>query len=141
MLLALLASTQLGGSCSEPDAIPLAGVKDTAPPFDYALYCDENGTLVGNRSAVLLVYRAAHLERVYADSQVGHARAQALFAQLEDTLRATGQELARQSLGIACGSLPACVVQWQKLDRGFIPRGAKGACGWETSWRPARPRG
>jgi hypothetical protein len=112
VLLALLASTQLGGSCSEPDAIALEELqKDSTPPFDYALYCDENGTLVGSRSGVLLVYRAAHLERVYADSQAGNARAQALFAQLEATLRVTGQELARQSLGIACGSLPACVVR------------------------------
>jgi hypothetical protein len=126
VLLALLASTQLGGSCSEPDAVPLEELqKDVAPPFDYALYCDENGTLVGSRSGVLLVYRAAHLERVYADSQAGNLRAQALFAQVEVTVRATGQQLARQSLGIACGSLPACVAQWHKLDE-FMPSRGEG---------------
>jgi len=126
VLLALLASTQLGGSCSEPDAVPLEELqKDIPPPFDYALYCDENGTLVGRRSAVLLVYRAEHLERVYADSRAGNSRAQALFGQLEATLRATGQELARQSLGIACGSLPACVAQWHKLDE-FMPSRGEG---------------
>ncbi|HYH98545.1 hypothetical protein [Hyalangium sp.] len=125
-LLVLLASTQLGGSCSEPDAVPLEELqKDITPPFDYALYCDENGTLVGSRSAVLLVYRAAHLERVYADSRAGNSRAQALFEQLEATLRATGQELARKSLGIACGSLPACVAQWHKLDE-FMPSRGEG---------------
>jgi hypothetical protein len=126
VLLALLASTQLGGSCSEPDAVPLEELrKDLPPPFDYALYCDENGTLVGRRSAVLLVYRAEHLERVYADSRAGNSRAQALFGQLEATLRATGQQLARQSLGIACGSLPACVAQWHKLDE-FMPSRGEG---------------
>jgi hypothetical protein len=126
MLLTLLGSMQLGGSCSEPDAIPLEELqKDITPSFDYALYCDENGTLVGNRSAVLLVYRAEHLERVYADSRAGNARAQALVGQLEATLRATGKGLARQSLGIACGSLPACVAQWHKLDE-FMPSRGEG---------------
>ncbi|WP_224371479.1 hypothetical protein [Hyalangium versicolor] len=126
VLLVLLASTQLGGSCSEPDAVPLEELqKDIAPSFDYALYCDERGTLVGKRSAVLLVYRAEHLERVYADSQTGNLRARALFGQLETSLRATGQELARQSLGIVCGSLPACVVQWHKLDE-FMPSRGEG---------------
>jgi hypothetical protein len=126
VLLALLASTQLGGACSEPDAVPLEELrKDVPPPFDYTLYCDESGTLVGRSSAVLLVYRAEHLERVYADSLAGNSRAQALFAQLETTLRATGQELARKSLGIACGSLPACVAQWHKLDE-FMPSSGEG---------------
>jgi hypothetical protein len=126
VLLALLASTQLGGSCSEPDAVPLEELqKDIPPLFDYALYCDENGTLVGRRSAVILVYRAEHLERVYADSRAGNSRAQALFGQLEATLRATGQELARQSQGIVCGSLPACVVQWHRLDE-FMPSRGEG---------------
>ncbi|WP_224366368.1 hypothetical protein [Hyalangium versicolor] len=126
VLLALLAFTQLGGSCSEPDAVPLEELqKDLPPSFDYALYCDEKGTLVGNRSAVLLVHRAEHLEHVYADSRAGNSRAQALLKQLENSLRATGKELARQSLGIACGSLPACVVQWHKLDE-FMPSRGEG---------------
>lgn len=127
VLLVLLSCLQLGGACSEPEAIPLEELqRDRAPPFEYALYCDEKGTLVGQRSAVLLVYRAEHLERVYADSLAGNARAQALFGQLEATLRAAGQQLARQSQGMVCGSLPACVVQWHKLDELMPSRGEGG---------------
>ncbi|WP_224368570.1 hypothetical protein [Hyalangium versicolor] len=48
-----------------------------------------------------------------------------LRTQLENTLRTTGQELARKSLGIACGSMPACVVQWHKLDE-FMPSRGEG---------------
>jgi hypothetical protein len=58
VLLALLASTQLGGSCSEPDAVPLEELqKDIPPPFDYALYCDENGS---SERAWLPFLRARH---------------------------------------------------------------------------------
>src|SRR5689334_10955083 len=104
-LLLVLSSALLGGTCSEPKAVPLEELqKDVAPPFAYSLYCDEDGTLVGNRSAVLLTYRAAHLERVYADSLAGNSRAQALFGQLENTMRVTGTQLAKQSQGIACHS-------------------------------------
>ena len=125
-LLVLLSSLLMGGSCSEPEAVSLEELqKDTAPPFDYSLYCDEQGTLVGDSSAVLLVYRAAHLERVYADSQAGNARARVLFGQLESAVSRTGMELARQALGIACNSLPACVVQWHKLDE-FMPSRGEG---------------
>jgi hypothetical protein len=126
-LLLLLSSALLGGTCSEPEAVPLEELqKDVAPAFAYSLYCDEDGTLVGDRSAVLLVYRAAHLERVYADSRAGHPRAQALFGQLENAVRATGTQLAQQSQGMACHSLPTCVVQWHKLDELMPSRGDGG---------------
>ncbi|WP_157231774.1 hypothetical protein [Hyalangium minutum] len=125
-ILVLLSSVLLGGSCSEPKAVPLEELqKDIAPPFDYSLYCDEDGTLLGDRSAVLLVYRASHLERVYGDALAGNPRAQALFGQLETAVSRTGMEMAKQSLGIACGSLPACVVQWHKLDE-FLPSRGEG---------------
>jgi len=125
-LLVLLSSALLGGTCSESEAVPLEELqRDMAPAFAYSLYCDEGGTLVGERSAVLLVYRAAHLERVYADSRAGNPRAQALFGQLENAMRSTGTQLARQSEGIACHSLPACVVQWHKLDE-FMPSRGEG---------------
>jgi hypothetical protein len=119
ILLLLLSSSILGGTCSE--AVPLEELqKDTAPAFDYALYCDKHGTLTGARSGVLLVHRTEHLERVYADSLDGDPRAQALVRQLEDTLRETGRNLAAAAEGLACSSLPACVVQWNHLDE-FIP--------------------
>jgi hypothetical protein len=125
-LLVLLSFALLGGTCSEPEAVPLKELqRDIALSFAYSLYCDEEGTLVGTCSAVLLVYRAAHLERVYADSLAGNSRAQALFGQLESTVRATGTQLARQSQGIACHSLPACVAQWHKLDE-FMPSRGEG---------------
>jgi hypothetical protein len=115
--LLVLSSGLLGGSCEEHEAVPLEELRrDIAPPFDYGLYCDDHGRLVGERSAVLLVYRAAHLEQVYADSQTGNPRAQALFQQLEEVSRATGARLAEQALGMACQSAPACTVQWRSLD-------------------------
>jgi hypothetical protein len=125
-LLLLLSSALLGGTCSEPEAVPLEELqRDVAPSFDYSLYCDEGGTLVGHRSAVLLVYRAGHLERVYADSLSGHRRAQVLFGQLENAVRLTGVQMARQSQGIACHSLPACVVRWHTLEE-FMPSRGEG---------------
>jgi hypothetical protein len=126
-LLLLLSSSLLGGTCSAPEAVPLEELqKDVTPPFDYSLYCDAHGTLVGERSGVLLSYRAEHLERVYADSLNGNPRAQVLIRQLEDALRAVGLKLAGQARGLVCNSLPACAVQWHKLDE-FIPsRGAGG---------------
>jgi len=125
-LLVLLSSALLGGTCSEPEAVPLEELqRDVAPAFAYALYCDEGGTLVGERSAVLLVYRAEHLERVYADSRAGNPRAQVLFGQLENAMHATGAQLARQSEGVACPSLPACVVQWHNLEE-FMPSRGEG---------------
>jgi hypothetical protein len=125
-LLLLLSSALVGGTCSEPEAIPLEELqRDTAPSFAYSLYSGEDGTLVGHRSAVLLVYRAEHLERVYADSLAGNPRARVLFGQLENAVRLTGTQLARQSQGIACHSLPACVAQWHKLDE-FMPSRGEG---------------
>jgi hypothetical protein len=125
-LLLLVSSALLGSTCSEPEAVPLEELqKDVAPAFAYALYCDEEGTLVGERSAVLLVYRASHLERVYEDSRAGNPRAQVLFGQLENALRATGTQLAQQSEGMACHSLPACVVRWHKLEE-FMPSRGEG---------------
>src|SRR5437868_12804701 len=112
-ILLLLSSALLGGTCSAPEAVPSEELqKEVAPAFAYSLYCDEKGILVGERSAVLLVYRGEHLERVYADSRAGNPRAQALFGQLENAMRVTGAQLAQQSQGIACQSLPTCVVQW-----------------------------
>lgn len=125
--LVLLSTTLVGGSCDEPEAVGLEALRrDVPPPFDYSLYCDAHGKLVGDRSAVLLVHRSEHLERVYADAQAGDARAQALFRQLEATLLRTGAELADRSLGFTCNSLPACVVAWHQLDEFLPSHGAGG---------------
>src|SRR4051794_38906718 len=98
-LLVLLSASLLGGTCSEPEAVPLEELqRDAAPAFDYALYCDAHGPLMGARSAVLLVYRAAPLERVYSDSLAGNPRAQVLFGQLENGIRLSGVKLADKSL-------------------------------------------
>ena len=126
-LLVLLSTPLLGSSCDEPEAVALEELRrDVPPPFDYALYCDAHGKLVGERSAVLLVHRAEHLERVYADAQAGDPRAQTLFRQLEAVLQRTGAELADRSLGFTCNSLPACVVAWHQLDEFMPSRGAGG---------------
>ncbi|WP_224367963.1 hypothetical protein [Hyalangium versicolor] len=126
-VLALLSTTLLGSRCDEHEAVPLEELqRDVPPAFDYALYCDAHGTLVGHRSAVLLVHRAEHLERVYADAQAGDTRAEALFRQLEETLLLTGRDLASEASGITCSSLPACVVQWHKLDEFMPSHGAGG---------------
>lgn len=125
--LVLLSTALVGGSCDEPEAVGLEALRrDVPPPFDYALYCDAHGELVGDRSAVLLVHRTEHLERVYADAQAGDARAQALFRQLEAVLVRTGAELADRSLGFTCNSLPACVVAWHQLDEFLPSHGAGG---------------
>lgn len=126
-LLMLLSTALVGSSCDEPEAVGLEELqRDVPPPFDYALYCDAHGKLVGDRSAVLLVHRAEHLERVYADAQAGAPRAQALFRQLEAVLQRTGTELADRSLGFTRNSLPACVVAWHQLDAFMPSRGAGG---------------
>lgn len=127
VLLALLSTLLLGGSCDEPGAVPVEELRRDVPPaFDYSLYCDTDGRLVGERSAVLLVYRAEHLERVYADARSGNPRAQALFRQLETTLHRTGEALADRALGFTCTSLPACIVAWHHLDEFMPSRGAGG---------------
>ncbi len=100
--------------------------RDEVPAFDYGLYCDATGRLEGDRSAVFLVHRSAHLERVYADAQGGDARALEVVRQLEETLRHTGEAIGDQALGVVCGTLPSCTVQWRHLEE-FIPsRGAGG---------------
>ncbi|MFL5343629.1 MAG: hypothetical protein ACJ8AT_02495 [Hyalangium sp.] len=126
-LLLLLSTALLGSDCGEPGAVPLEELRaDVAPPFDYSLYCDTAGRLEGERSAVLLVHRSEHLERVYADSLAGDARARALFGQLESAIQQSGSVLAQEALGFKCATAPACTVQWSFLDE-FIPsRGAGG---------------
>jgi hypothetical protein len=120
-LLLLLSTALLGGDCGDPEAVPLEELRrDVAPGFDYSLYCDAAGRLVGERSAVLLVHRSEHLERVYADAQKGNAQAAALFGQLEDAVRKSGAVLANEALGFTCATAPACAVQWHFLDE-FIP--------------------
>jgi hypothetical protein len=117
VLWALLSTLLMGGSCDEPEAVPLEELRrDAAPAFDYGLYSDAQGKLVGSRSAVLLVHRAGHLERVYEDAQGGDARAKVLFGQLEDTFQRTGNQLAQRASGLVCNSMPACVVAWHQLE-------------------------
>jgi hypothetical protein len=125
-LMLVLSTGLLGSDCSEPEAVPIEELrKDVAPAFDYGLYSDDDGQLKGERSAVLLVYRAAHLERVYADAQEGNKRAQALVQQLEATFHATGVKVAAMSEGLACPALPACAVKWQFLDE-LVPSRQEG---------------
>ncbi|WP_224363250.1 hypothetical protein [Hyalangium versicolor] len=120
-LLVVLSTALLGSDCGDAEAVPLEELRaDIAPPFDYSLYCDAQGTLVGRKSAVLLVHRTAHLEQVYAASLAGDERAHRLFTQLEDTLRRSGTELADEALGVKCSTAPACALQWQFLDE-LIP--------------------
>jgi hypothetical protein len=110
-----------GGQCGDGEGVSLEVLRqDVAPPFDYALYCDAAGRLTGRNADVLLVHRSEHLERVYADARRGDARAGVLFGQLEAQVRASGQVLADQALGLVCTSLPACTVRWAFLDE-LIP--------------------
>ena len=126
-LLLLLSSALLGSSCDAPRAMDLEELRrDVAPSFQYDLYCDSAGKLVGDNSAVLLVYRSEHLERVYSDAQAGNPRAQALFAQLEQTLHGSGGLLAERATGLVCHSAPACTVQWHFLDELMPSRGPGG---------------
>jgi hypothetical protein len=125
-LLLVLSTVLLGSDCSEPEAVPLEELrKDVAPAFDYGLYSDDKGRLKGERSAVFLVYRSSHLERVYADAQSGNQRAQALVRQLEATFHASGVKAAAMSQGLACPALPACAVKWQFLDE-LVPSRQEG---------------
>jgi len=127
VLVLVALSLVLGGSQCGDEAVPLEALRqDVAPSFDYALYCDARGRLLGPHADVLLVHRAEHLERVYADAQRGDARARALFRQLETQVRASGEKLADQSLGLGCTSLPACTVRWRFLDELMPSRGAGG---------------
>lgn len=111
----------VGARCGDPDAVSLEELRrDVAPAFDYGLYCDESGRLAGERSAVLLVHRSEHLERVYADAGAGDARAQAVVRQLEEAVRRSGEVLGDQAQGVVCGILPSCTVQWKYLEE-LIP--------------------
>lgn len=121
VLLTALSTTLLGSDCGDDEAMSVEELrKDVPPTFDYGLYCDAQGTLVGKPSAVLLVHRSAHLEQVYADAVAGDTRARNLFRQLEDTIRRTGLELADRALGFKCSTAPACAMQWHVLDE-LIP--------------------
>ena len=126
-LMLVLSTCLLGSDCSEPEAISIEELrKDVAPAFDYGLYSGSEGQLKGERSAVLLVYRTAHLEQVYSDAQAGNKRAQALVRQLETTVHATGVKVAAMSEGLACPTLPVCAVKWQFLDELVPSRGEGG---------------
>jgi hypothetical protein len=116
-----------GGRCGEDEGVPLEELRqDVAPPFDYALYCDAQGRLMGESSDVLLVHRSEHLERVYADAQRGEARARVLFGQLEAQAAASGEVVAARASGMVCASLPNCVVRWRFLDELIPSRDAGG---------------
>jgi hypothetical protein len=117
----------LAARCGDSEAVPLEELRrDVAPAFNYGLYCDETGRLVGERSAVLLVHRSAHLERVYADAGAGDARAQRLVGQLEEAVRRAGKALGDQAQGVVCGTLPSCTVQWKYLEDLIPSQGAGG---------------
>ena len=120
-------SLLLAGSRCDEEAVTLEQLRqDVAPPFDYSLYCADQGCLRAKGSDVLLVHRSAHLERVYADAQQGDTRAQKLFGQLETQVAATGEPLADQALGLVCASLPSCTVRWSFLDELIPSRDAGG---------------
>uniref|UniRef100_UPI00286BB0DB hypothetical protein n=1 Tax=Archangium sp. TaxID=1872627 RepID=UPI00286BB0DB len=72
-----------GAGCTEDESYVRALPPVEEPPFDYGLYANAQGLLVGEDSAVLLVRRPSHLERVYEDAQRGEPRARVLFRQLE----------------------------------------------------------
>jgi len=97
--------------CGGPEAVSLEELRqDVAPAFTYGLYCDEAGRLQGERSAVLLVHRSAHLERVYTDDRAGDAQARELVRQLEEAVQRSGEALGDQAQGVVCGTLPSCTV-------------------------------
>lgn len=126
VVLLALSPGLVAARCGDPEAVPLEELRrDVAPAFDYSLYCDETGRLVGERSAVLLVHRAEHLERVYADARAGVERAQGLVRQLEEAVWRSGEALGDQAQGVVCGTLPSCTVQWKYLED-FIPSQGEG---------------
>ncbi|QRK11962.1 hypothetical protein JQX13_19030 [Archangium violaceum] len=88
LVLALVAP---GMGCTEDEPYVRALSPVDEPPFDYELYCDARGRLVGEDSAVLLVRRPSHLERVYTDAQHGEARARALAWRRSATRAATSR--------------------------------------------------
>uniref|UniRef100_UPI00286B289E hypothetical protein n=1 Tax=Archangium sp. TaxID=1872627 RepID=UPI00286B289E len=76
-------------------------------------------------SAVLLVRRPSHLERVYEDAQRGEPRARVLFRQLEDTFVDSGLHIANEVTSPRCLALPlrGCKPDWSFLDRLLPPQG------------------
>jgi hypothetical protein len=116
-----------GSRCEEAEGVSLEELRqDVAPVFDYGLYWEEPGGVKGGRAEVLLVHRAEHLERVYADAQGGEARARALFERLEGQVEASGRVLAAQATSLVCTSHPACTVQWKYLEEVIPSRGEGG---------------
>lgn len=121
LVLLALSPVLVGGRCGGPEAVSLEALReDVAPAFEYGLYSDKTGRLEGERSAVLLVHRSAHLERVYAEARAGNARARELVRQLEEAVERSGEVLGDQAQGVVCGTLPSCTVQWRYLEE-FIP--------------------
>ncbi|WP_407753501.1 hypothetical protein [Archangium sp.] len=119
----LLAVSHAACTEDEPYVRALSSVEE--PAFDYGLYCDTRGTLVGEDSAVLLVRRPSHLERVYADARHGEARAREVFRQLEETFVLIGQQAADAATSVRCLALPlrGCVTDWAFVDRFMTSRG------------------
>jgi len=124
----VLALASPGTACTEdePYVRTLSPVEE--PPFDYGLYANAQGLLVGEDSAVLLVRRPSHLERVYEDAQRGESRARVLFQQLEDTFVASGLHIADEVTSPRCLALPlrGCKPDWSFLDR-LLPSHGPGA--------------
>ena len=124
----VLALSSPGTACTEdePYVRTLSPVEE--PPFDYGLYANAQGLLVGEDSAVLLVRRPSHLERVYEDAQRGESRARVLFQQLEDTFVASGLHIADEVTSPRCLALPlrGCKPDWSFLDR-LLPSQGPGA--------------
>lgn len=122
-LMLLLAVSHAACTEDEPYVRALASVEE--PAFDYGLYCDARGTLVGEDSAVLLVRRPSHLERVYADARHGEARAREVFRQLDETFGLIGQKAADEATSVRCMALPlhGCVPDWTFADRFMTSRG------------------
>ena len=120
-ILLALSVVLMGGRCADATAVPEdVWRQDVAPPFDYALYSDAQGRLVGETSGVLLVHRSEHLERVYSDASAGDARARVVVRQLETVAEAAGVDLADKALGLGCTSMPTCTVRWAELGE-LIP--------------------
>jgi hypothetical protein len=121
----VLALTAPVTACTEDEPYVRARAPVEEPPFDYGLYSNAQGLLVGEDSAVLLVRRPSHLERVYEDAQRGETRALVLFHQLEDTFVASGLHIADEVTSPRCLALPlpGCKPDWTFLDRLLPSRG------------------
>ena len=132
-----LSMALMGSRCGDVEAVPVEALRqDVAPSFDYGLYSDARGRLEGERSAVLLVHRSEHLERVYTDAAAGQARARVLVRQLEEATEAAGVGLADRALSLGCAALPTCTVRWAELETVIPSRGPGG-----TRLRRALARG